>query len=79
MFTTYLGRKTTGDKSPCATAAADDPSPDARSQSMDASVPRRRRGALNARLAAPETESDSGADDESDYCSPRPAPPYAAV
>ena len=48
-----------------------DRAPDTRSHSMDASVPRARHGAVNARLAAPLPGSDSEADDESDYRSPR--------
>ncbi|KAK9840957.1 hypothetical protein WJX81_002471 [Elliptochloris bilobata] len=63
----YLARKAAG--SPA--AAPMDPCPDARSQSMDASVPRPRRGAVNARLAAPGPDSGSDADDDSDYRSPR--------
>lgn len=68
MFKAYLARKAAG-----APAAPEDPSLEARSQSMDASVPRRRRGAVNARLAAPGPDSDSGADDETDFGSPRSA------
>lgn len=55
-----------------------DPAPDTRSHSMDASVPRARRGAVNARLAVPLPGSDSDADDESDYRSPRRVPSWPA-
>ena len=71
----YLTRKAAGGALAVAPA---DPAPDTRAHSMDASVPRERRGAVNARLAAPLPSSDSDADDESDYRSPRCVGVWAA-
>lgn len=75
MFKEYWARRAAGAPAP---EEADNTVMDARTRSMDASVPRLRRGAVNARLAAPDPSSDSNPDDDSDYGSPRyarrPAP-----
>jgi hypothetical protein len=68
MFKEYWARRTAAAPAP---DEAGDTELEARTRSMDASVPRLRRGAVNARLAAPEPSSDSNPDDDSDYGSPR--------